>query len=216
MAMMATNPCSPSRTSCRLEPTVTSRWSGVYKRLSQIRQFHHRAALGMHGLLNINAWWISAVVLFENGPRSNNVLTLQSVSPLRIVQSRRVRALWSIQSSILLETERILLKRIAVSQNYIMDHAIHSAKHVEFIYLFFSPLYFPAAFFPGAFSTAHAFSNYTSVSGCWIENAWQPSIFASRRFNEVMNQQRTSLFPRIKLAQNVLHAAVLFLDRRRY
>lgn len=136
----------------------------------------------MHGLLNINAWWISAVVLFENGPRSNNVLTLQSVSPLRIVQSRRVRALWSIQSSILLETEKILFKRIAVSQNYITDHAIHSAKHVEFVFffvLFFllsSPTPPPAAFFPGAFSTAHAFSNYISLSGCWIENAWQPSI----------------------------------------
>lgn len=34
MVMMATNPCSPSTTSCRPEHAATLRWSGVYKRLS--------------------------------------------------------------------------------------------------------------------------------------------------------------------------------------
>lgn len=41
--------------------------------------------------------------------RSNNVLTLQSVSPLWIFEPCRVRALWSIQSRILLETENSVL-----------------------------------------------------------------------------------------------------------
>lgn len=46
---------------------------------------------------------------FGKCSRSNTVLTLQSVSPLWIFQPCRVRALWSIQSRILLETENSVL-----------------------------------------------------------------------------------------------------------
>lgn len=95
---------------------------------------------------------------------------------------------------------KILYKRRGVSQNYIMDHAKHSVRHVESISFFFfvpsrppCPLHlFLKTFltrlvhFPITFERQPSQLNWKCVAVI---------RFVSRRFNEVMNQQRTSLLP---------------------
>lgn len=91
---------------------------------------------------------------------------------------------------------KILYKRRGVSQNYIMDHAKHSVRHVESISFFFflSPPQPTASLSEDVWRGSCIFQLHLTVS----QVNWKCVAvirFVSRRFNEVMNQQRTSLLP---------------------
>lgn len=120
--------------------------------------------------------------------RSNAILTPQKVSPLWIFQPCRVRALWSIKSRILLETVNSVLVNRPFTK-------LHHGSYYTGWDTCQAPLWI-LAFFLKAFNGAHAFSNYFSLSGYCFENVLLAVIyFVSQKFNEVINQQRTSLFP---------------------
>lgn len=134
--------------------------------LSAERQFHHNMHYECRCRWRCMEDSYSCAQTFWKSLRSNIVLTLQSVSPLWILQPCRVRALWSIQSRILLERENsVLANRCFTKLHHGSDYT-----QWERCWRFFCcfNVFFFTAFILKAFNTACAFSHYISESGCWI------------------------------------------------